>query len=220
MCLLGQVSARAADSVFVPLFNGRNLEGWDGKPGGWEVRDGAIWCTGKAKEKNWLIWRGGQPANFILRLEFRWDQGNSGVQVRSDDLGNWLISGYQVEVAKQDVMGLWHHSLLAKDHPKKKARHLMATAGQQVTLAPDGAKTTKQVNDPKEVQAHFKEHAWNTLEVIANGDTLTQKINGVVFATVTDRDAELSRKRGYIAFQDHGMGCQVAFRKIRLKTLP
>ena len=45
------------------------------------------WCTGKSKEKNWLIWRKEQPADFILRLEFRWEKGNSGVQVRSDDLG-------------------------------------------------------------------------------------------------------------------------------------
>ena len=46
--------------------------------------------------------RGGEPADFILRLEFRWDKGNSGVQVRSDDLGEWQVFGYQVEIARAD----------------------------------------------------------------------------------------------------------------------
>lgn len=205
---------------FVDIFNGTDLSGWDGKPGCWEVRDGEIWCTGKAKEKNWLIWRGGQPGDFVLRMEFRWDQGNSGVQVRSDDLGDWMVFGYQVEVAKRDVMGLWHHSLLPKEHPKKQQRHLMATAGQAVVLAKNGRKTTTQKGDPDVVKTRFNEHAWNNLEIVAQGDTLTQLINGVEFSKVTDRDEEMSRRRGFIALQDHGKGCVVAFRKIQLKLMP
>lgn len=217
--LLSAATLHAGEKGFTPIFNGKDLSGWDVKPGMWEVRDGEIWCTGKAKSKNWLIWRKEQPADFILRLEFRWDKGNSGVQVRSDDLGEWQIFGYQVEVAEQKKMGLWHHSLLAKDHPKKKERHLMATAGEIATIAPDGSKKVKQAADPKEIQAHFKNHAWNTMEIIAQGPKLIQKINGVEFATVIDRDSDMSRKKGFIALQDHGKGCIVAFRNLRLKKL-
>ncbi|SVD26237.1 uncharacterized protein METZ01_LOCUS379091, partial [marine metagenome] len=60
----------AEEKGFVPIFNGKDLDGWDGKPGMWEVRNGEIWCTGKSKEKNWLIWRKEQPADFTLRLFF------------------------------------------------------------------------------------------------------------------------------------------------------
>ena len=210
----------AEEKGFVPIFNGKNLDGWDSKPGMWEVRNGEIWCTGKSKEKNWLIWRKEQPADFTLRLEFRWDKGNSGVQVRSDDLGKWQVFGYQAEVASQDKMGLWHHSLLAQDHPKKKGRHLMATAGQVATFAPNGSKTVRLGWDAKKVQSHFKEHEWNTMEIIAQGPKVAHKVNGVMFATVIDHDEEMSRKKGFIALQDHGKGCIVAFRKIRLKKIP
>ncbi len=213
-CLFAQ-----EESGFVPLFDGQSLDGWDGKPGAWEVRDGEIWCTGKAEEKNWLIWRGGQPGDFVLRLEFRWDKGNSGVQVRSDDLGDWQIFGYQVEVAQRDVMGLWHHSLLDKKHPKKEARHLMTTAGEQAVIVEDGTRMNIKFAEAAEVQAEYDEHEWNTLEIVAKGDTLTQTINGVKFATLVDGDAEMSRRKGWIALQDHGKGCVVAFRNIRLKTL-
>lgn len=214
-------TARCEDQQgFHPIFNGKDLTGWDAKPECWEVRDGEIWCTGKSQEKNWLIYRKEQPTNFSLRLEFRWDKGNSGVQIRSDDLGDWQIHGYQVEVATQEKMGLWHHSLLDANHPKKKARHLMATAGQRVTLETNGEKTMTQVKDAEKVKSHFKDHEWNTMEIIARGDTLVQKINDIVFSTLTDRDTEMSRKRGFIALQDHGKGCIVAFRNIQLQNFP
>lgn len=217
LLLLFSTPLLADESGFTPIFNGTDFTDWDVEPGSWEIRDGEIWCTGKSDDKNWLIWRKEQPADFVLRLEFRWDKGNSGVQVRSDDLGDWQIFGYQVEVAQQDVMGLWHHSLLARDHPKKKERHLMALAGEKVTLDEDGKKSVKQVADPEEVKSHYKEHEWNTMEIVAEGDTVTQKINGVVFSTLTDRDSEMSRYKGFIALQDHGKGCTVAFRNLRIK---
>ena len=210
-------NAGAMDKDFVSIFNGENLDGWDGKPGSWEVRDGEIWCTGKAEKRNWLIWRKEQPADFLLRLEFRWDSGNSGVQVRSDDLGDWQVFGYQVEIARRDVMGLWHHSLLDKEHSKREARHLMTTAGEKATITEDGARTNEKIAEAGEIQALYKEHEWNTMEIIVKGDTLVQKINGEVFATVVDKDKEMSRKKGFIAFQDHGKGCVVAFRNIRIK---
>lgn len=211
-------SLHAADEPgFVQLFNGTDLDGWDGKPGAWEVRDTEIWCTGASVERNWLIWRGGEPSDFVLRLEFRWDKGNSGVNVRSDDLGEWQVFGYQVEIARQKVMGLWHHSLLEKEHPKREARWLMTTAGERAVINKAGARVNTKLKDAAEVQAHYKENEWNTMEIIAKGNRIIQKINGVHFATTIDRDEEMSRSKGFLAFQDHGKGCTVAFRNIRLK---
>ncbi len=207
------------DAGFVPLFDGKGLENWDFRKGAWKLSDGTISCTGKEKTRNWVIWRGGTPSDFVLRLEFKYGAGNSGVQVRSDDLGNHQVFGYQVEIAPQEKMGLWHHSLLDKKDPAREARHLMATAGQEVTIAKDGKKTVKEVAPGEEIVAHFDEDGWNTMEIIAVGNTLTQKINGVVFSKVTDDDARMSRRKGVIALQDHGKGCQVAFRNIRLKEL-
>jgi hypothetical protein len=205
------------ESGFVQLFNGTNLDGWDGKPGAWEVRDGEIWCTGASVERNWLIWRGGEPADFTLRLEFRWDKGNSGVQVRSDDQGDRQMFGYQVEIARQKAMGLWHHSLFEGKHPKREARWLMTTAGERAVIEEDGTRVNTKLEDTAKIQAHYNEHSWNTMEIIAVGDMLIQKINGVHFATLIDNDSEMSRAKGLIAFQDHGKGCIVAFRNIRLK---
>ena len=204
---------------FTPIFNGKNLDQWDHRKGAWEVADGSISCTGKEKTRNWIIWRGGSPSDFVLRLNFKYAAGNSGVQVRRDDQGDHQVFGYQVEIAPQAKMGLWHHSLLGKDDPSHGARFFMATAGQEVTITADGTKSVTQVAAKEEIVAHFHQENWNRMEIIAKGNTLTQKINGVVFSKVTDDDSRMSRRKGVIALQDHGKGCQVAFRNIRIKEL-
>ncbi|MBC8871903.1 MAG: DUF1080 domain-containing protein [Planctomycetes bacterium] len=197
---------------FACLFNGKDLTGWEGRSGAWEVKDGAIWCTGKELSRNWLIWRGGELRDFELRLKFKYVKGNSGVQVRSKEIEPFMVRGYQVEVAAKDKMGLWHHSI----SPAKHRSHL-ATAGQRVRLAADGSRTVEQVAEPAMVQVRYRQDGWNELIMVGKGTRLTQKINGVVFADLTDEDAEYATSRGLLAFQDHGHGTVVGFKDIWLK---
>ena len=83
------------------LFDGKTLEGWDGDPRFWSVRDGVI--TGETTPDNpterntFLIWRGGTLGDFQLELDFRLVGGNSGIQYRSVERDNWVIHGYQAD---------------------------------------------------------------------------------------------------------------------------
>ncbi|MGY8639762.1 MAG: 3-keto-disaccharide hydrolase [Verrucomicrobiales bacterium] len=205
------------EAGFVSIFNGKDLTDWDGVPSAWKVEDGAIVCAGQLKGgKNWLIWEGGEPADFELRLEFKFTSGNSGVQIRSHMMGDtpYHVQGYQVEIAKHDVMGLWHHSLA----PEKHRSHL-ALAGEHTTYAADGTKTVKSIGDGEALKKLCKDGEWNKLVIIAKGSTVTQKINGKTFSILTDLEEKYTMTKGLIALQDHGKGCVAAFRKIRLKPL-
>ena len=72
---------------FQPIFDGTSLKGWDGDPAFWKAVDGAI--VGESspdnvvKENTFLIWRGGEPRDFELKLQFRMNSTNSGIQIRS-----------------------------------------------------------------------------------------------------------------------------------------
>src|ERR1017187_511782 len=73
---------------FVSIFNGTSLDGWEGDPRYWRVEDheivGEVTPATLLKQNNFLIWRGGAPANFELKVEFRISaQGNSGINYRS-----------------------------------------------------------------------------------------------------------------------------------------
>ena len=72
---------------FQPIFDGTSMKDWDGDPAYWKVEDGAL--VGESTEANpvkqntFLIYRGGEPADFELKVEFRINNTNSGVQYRS-----------------------------------------------------------------------------------------------------------------------------------------
>jgi 3-keto-disaccharide hydrolase len=48
--LLGTAQAGDDEKGFVSMFNGKDLTGWEGKPGGWWVEDGTI--TSESTEEN------------------------------------------------------------------------------------------------------------------------------------------------------------------------
>src|SRR3954463_7887310 len=82
------------------LFNGKNLDGWEGNPESWSVQDGAI--TGITTDEKrlpynqFLIWRGGTVKNFELTAKIKQSGNNSGIQYRSKELkevGPWSIGG-------------------------------------------------------------------------------------------------------------------------------
>src|SRR3954463_14121675 len=92
----------SAEPEFVPIFNGKDLSGWDGDPRLWSVHEGIL--RGETalpdrmtKGNTFLIWRQGKPRDFELKLKFRIQNGNSGVQYRSKEIGKWVKSGYQAE---------------------------------------------------------------------------------------------------------------------------
>ncbi len=97
--------ASAAEDGFKSLFNGKDLTGWAGRPNHWSVEDGVI--TGMttkenpAKGNNFLIAKDGDKDlivdDFEIRFSYKFtgDSGNSGLQYRSKDKGNFVVNGYQ-----------------------------------------------------------------------------------------------------------------------------
>ena len=68
------------------LFDGRTLTGWDGNPAVWKVVDGAITAESTPERRiggTHLIWAGGQPADFELKLEMQITGLNAGIAYRS-----------------------------------------------------------------------------------------------------------------------------------------
>ena len=91
---------------FEKIFDGATLTNWDGDPAFWRVEAGAIVGESTAEkpvtENTFLIYRGSEPDNFELKLEFRMNSTNSGVQYRSRQLtgavGKWVMCGYQADI--------------------------------------------------------------------------------------------------------------------------
>ncbi|HXT70150.1 MAG TPA: DUF1080 domain-containing protein [Vicinamibacterales bacterium] len=91
---------------FDKIFDGTTLKNWDGDPTFWRAENGTIVGESTAEkpvtENTFLIYRGSEPDNFELKLEFKMNSTNSGVQYRSRQLtgavGKWVMCGYQADI--------------------------------------------------------------------------------------------------------------------------
>ena len=190
--------ARAAEEEgFKPLFDGKTLNGWVGDPRFWSVEDGAIagWTTEKnPAPHNTFLATTKSYKNFILKAEFKLRNHNSGIQVRSKLLPEFVVHGYQPDIADDHYTG---------------------------NLYEEGGRGTLVQANEEEVKKIFKSGRWVEYSITCDGPQLTLALNGHVTVRYTEKDPKRGATEGTIALQLHaGPPMKVWFRNIRIKELP
>lgn len=203
-----------AKEDFKPLFNGKDLTGWDAEPGLWKVEDGVLVGTsepGKPKTNSFLIWNG-TAKNFEIRATIKVvGDNNSGVQYRSRRLPEvtpWTILGYQCDVHPTEV----HTGMTYEE----RGRGIFGYNGMDVVMDPTGQRW--QVGERPRVQADLSQ--WNEFTVIARGNRLEHKVNGQTTSVFIDHDEKGRALDGLIALQLHaGNPHKTYVKAILLKVL-
>ncbi|HUJ23830.1 MAG TPA: DUF1080 domain-containing protein [Bryobacteraceae bacterium] len=190
LCSLS-LTVLAQEAGFRPLFNGKNLDGWDGDPRLWSVRDGMIVGSTegvKLGHNEFLITKQ-SFGNFVLRAECKLRNHNSGIQFRSEALPEWVVRGYQADMGENNYWG--------NIYEEKGTRNTMV----------DGWPKAQSI-------VHLQD--WNDYEISCDGDHIQLKLNGVETADLHDS----VRLTGIIALQLHaGPAMEAYFRHIRIKEL-
>ena len=189
---------------FVPLFDGKSLQGWQSveKVGeGYLVENGVLICPA---EGGGNLFTEREYSDFVLRFEFRLQEGsNNGVGIRAPLVGDAAYHGLEIQV-------LDNHSPRYKDKLRPAQYH-----GSVYDLAPAKRGFLKPTGE------------WNQEEIRAVGRQITVTLNGTVIVdfdldSVTDPQAlekhpGVARSSGYIGFLGHGT--KVEFRNIRIKEI-
>ncbi|MBE3070380.1 MAG: DUF1080 domain-containing protein [Planctomycetes bacterium] len=187
-------------SGFMPLFNGKDLQGWQGSVDGYVVQDGLLVCD---PAKGGTLLTKGEFGDFILRFEFRLPPGgNNGLAIRAPADGNPAYAGMEIQILDDTA---------AKHADLKPWQYHGSVYG--IAAAQRGY--TRPVGQ------------WNFEEVTAKGSHITVKVNGT---TIIDADVEkvekpadsgehpgIHNKTGLVGFMGHGD--RVEFRNIRIKPL-
>jgi len=230
------------------LFDGSTLKGWDGDMSYWRVQDGAIAVESTCEKPTgtiYLIWQGGEAADFELKLEMRGEGAavNSGIQYRGAIFApspggaaprpaqgtcpNGQPRGTPPSAASQ---AKWNMSGAQFDFDGRNAysgqfyeqstgRGIIAWRG-QVVRTEQGKKPRllATLGDRDELGGYVKIDNWNQLHLIARGNTMTHIINGHVMSVLIDDDPTMSKKSGLIGFEIEGTG-KISIRSIWLKKL-
>lgn len=228
-------NAQVDKEGFKQIFDGKTLDNWDGKTDYWKVENGNLVgeetsvTSPLLKANTFLIWKGGQPADFELKAEYRISKnGNSGINYRSDELKDipFALKGYQIDIdGKNNYTG---------QNYEERKRTTLAYRGQKVTIPEftgtmeshlaNNAWTSAVVNaslgNTDSLKTKIKDNDWNELHIIAKGNHLQHYINGVLMSDVTDDDSVNRKSEGLIGLQLHaGMVMKVEYRNIRIKNL-
>jgi hypothetical protein len=217
---------------WVQIFDGKTLQSWDGSPAVWHVEDGAIVGESSPEHPSGttnIIWRGGEPANFELKVEMKLEGSgaNGGIQYRSinappapgkahaQKYAKWDMKGYQADF---DSANRYTGQL----YEQGTGRGIIAWRGQMVETDKGKApRLLATLGSSDELKAFIKPGQWNQYEVVADGNTLIHIINGHVMAILVDNDPTFSRSKGLIGFEIEGGGVvKVLQRNIWLKQLP
>jgi hypothetical protein len=206
------------ETGFEAIFDGKTLEGWEGDAKYWRVEDGVL--VGEItpatilKQNSFIIWRGGEPGDFELKLDFRITAGgNSGINYRSEAVEGvpFAVKGYQF-----DIDGANKYT---GQNYEERGRAFLALRGDVGRLDADGkARVVGAVGDGDELAKLIKGEDWNAAYLIVRGNVMTHLINGRVMSIVVDDDAAHRKFAGLLGMQVHvGPPMKVQYRNIRLK---
>ena len=227
---LASVTEELRGDAFASLFNGQDLTGWDGDSRFWRVEDGAIvgetTKDNAAEHNTFLIYRPAEFGDFELRFSYQVQGYNSGVQYRSVDEGDYVVSGYQA-----DFEDRWHdegqRDRFSGMFFEERGRMFLGQRGEAVIVQTDPDMPTKHrvekvatLGDATELETAIRRDGWNEYVVIARGYQFTHIINGRVMALGWDEDASHRRATGILAFQLHsGPPMRIRVKDVRIRQL-
>jgi 3-keto-disaccharide hydrolase len=212
---------------FTSIFDG-TMKNWDGDTSLWKAEAESLVGTTTAEkpltQNTFVIWRGGEPADFELKVEYRMSSTNSGIQFRSTQLpaggegnaaiGKWVLKGYQADIDfANQFTGMVY---------EERGRGFLMQRGQAVEIGADGV--SRQIGSLEtaadELKALIKPGEWNQVHLIARGNTIVNIVNGHVTAFLIDDDQKGRSLKGLLGFQIHvGPPMKIEFRNIYLKSL-
>ena len=185
LCLAFTTTVSAAEQPR-PLFDGKTLQGWEGKAGVFRVEQGAI-VAGTLDAKipnNEFLCTERQYENFELRLKAKLigKGNNAGIQFRSQRIPNHHeVKGYQCDMGAAGNLGNIWGSL----YDESRRRKFLANG------------------DPKQVESVFRKNDWNEFRIRCEGNRIQIWLNGLQTVDYLESDDDVTRK-GIIGLQIHG----------------
>jgi hypothetical protein len=194
---------------YVPLFDGKTLDGWDGNPKFWRVEDGAI--VGESTPErpsgnSYIAYRRMEAKDFTLKFEIKVEgTGGSGLQYRSRTGLPWLanippnVSAFNGPVNLNWMMtgpqaDFWPSRVYTGQfYSENTPMRILAWRGQVVEGFGNKSKRLMgTIGDRQALGAIVKQNDWNQYVVIARGGTFVHIVNGQLLSVMIDDDPSSS----------------------------
>jgi len=200
-----QLSEQEKNEGFKVLFDGTNLDAWQGNTSAYVVSDEGTLAIYPTKDSGGNLYTKEEFSDFVYRFEFRLTPGaNNGIGIRSPLNGDAAYVGMEIQVLDDDA-------------DMYKDLEIYQYHGSVYGIIPAKRGSLKPMGE------------WNQEEIYIKGDDIKVTLNGTVILEGNLREAVkngtldkkdhpgLQRMSGHIAFLGHGS--EVHFKNIRIKDL-
>lgn len=208
---------------FAAMFDGESLDGWKGDAKYWRIADGIM--TGEItpetviKSNTFIIWQGGSPEDFELKVDYRITAaGNSGINYRSTVVpdpvtpaNQFAMRGYQCDIDGRNRY--------TGNNYEEKGRLFLAQRGDVTHVTGSRVPVVVSRTGVLAELAQKIVEGWNSVHILARGNVLMHSVNGQLMSVVIDDDPNRPRK-GQIGVQVHvGPPMTVEYRNWRIRNL-
>jgi Domain of Unknown Function (DUF1080) len=203
-----EVPPREGKSETIELFNGKNLDGWEGYNDLWSVQDGVIVAkTAKPLKYSTYLFTKRKFTDFRL-----------------------VFSAKLVQAEMHSGVALWGKAFVPKGVKDAKAEKAEYTYQGHLVMFPsdwglfDLYRRYGAINPPADVRAVAKkagkQHDWNDMEILAQGNRIRLAVNGKEVLDWRDPQPELIGESP-IALQLHSdVATEIHFKGLVLTTFP
>jgi hypothetical protein len=226
LLLSGFTLLKSYDDGFKPMFDGKTLNGWEGDPKYWRAENGEI--IGEItpetiiKVNTFLIWKGGHPGDFEIKVSYRISaKGNSGVNYRSVRVDSlpYALKGYQADIDGKDKYNLGYPRYSGQNY-EERGRQFLALRGQRTVIENGKPRVLDSLGSQAELLKSINYDGWNELHIIAKGNNLKHYLNGKLMSEVTDNDPANRKMDGLIGVQVHqGPPMKIEYKDFLIKML-
>jgi len=211
------------ETGFVPIFNGKNLDGWEGDKETYFAADGLLQCRQSGKFGGGNLRTVKSYENFVLRFEFKMPpEANNGVAIRCAPTARASQEGMEIQLLDDTAPYYWDKLKLKPYQYTGSIYGVVPAARKPGFEGPDAPAKSTYLNPIG---------TWNEMQVRAEGTHVTVHLNRVKVV-----DADVSDWKGDGDTMDHiwhpglhnlcgrigwcGHGYNVQWRNIRVKELP
>ena len=220
LCLTSLLPTLAVGEEFRSLFDGKTLSGWKALDMSyWSVQDSAITAESTTDHpctsNQFLVWQGGDVADFELKLQFRvrGNGCNSGVQFRSQMNDRGLAIGYQADIYQS---GGYLGGVCDELH-QRKGPELLTANGKRTVIDEAGKRVATDLGQTAKMKPYPE---WNEYHITARGQHMILSINGVRCSELIDQETGHFDLSGILGLQlRSGSPMRVQFKEIQYRSL-
>jgi hypothetical protein len=227
-CLFLVIASSCNQEKDIQLFDGETFSGWEGSTRAFRIEDNAIvgGNLDNGLDSNFYLCTIEEYSDFELTLSAKFiytdlENGNAGVYFRAKRTKPDRVGGYEADLGyiKPEVIDRnTDYSPIDLNKPFSLWGSLIDEGREDTSRYPEGSRVVPlKFTDRELIEKIVKPHDWNEIKVIAQGNEIEIKINGVTTVKYTEKGNVSSK--GHICLQVHKKPHEIHYKNIQIRKL-